>query len=419
MVLVFALASSLLVAPLSSSATPFGPGSVKGEPKDTRVRSDYFGLGLDIDPRVTGAWPTLDLGAVRISAGWKWIERSEGVYDWAAMDIRVATAEAHGAKPLMEVHGTPLFHVLDQANATSASPPALPAYRSFVRALVARYGTRVDYQVWNEPSVAQFFTGTPAHVAEMTRILFKAVRALAPDAVAVAPSTPLRGDGNGMRRWFRAYLGQKLGPRGRPVTKFFDAASISAYPMHDEDPEDGLALTQYARRILDKYGFKGPLWATEINYGANGPVRPTPPISADLQAAYIVRTFVLHATLGADRVYWFYWTPRTNVNTNLQDGDGGLTPAGTAYDVVKDWVLGAKPTGCQRVKGVSTCGFRVNKRVSRSISWTRSGKVRKMRLPQGAVKRTNPAGVTRRIKPGRSTLKVGVAPVMIEVRRRR
>lgn len=398
----------VLVAP--SSATPFGPGSAEGPHKKAAVRGGFFGLGMEA---YQDKWPTLDLGAVRLLAYWPEVEGIRGQYNWATLDARVATAEQRGARPLLTVQGTPTFHALGAGKPEPGSPPDLGAYRAFVRALVSRYGERVDYQVWNEVNVVQFFSGTPAHAAAMTRILGGVVRRQAPGSVALAPSFPLRGDNDAFRTWFRSYLRQKVGPRQQRVTKFFDTASISSYPMPDEDPEDGLAITQWARRTLARHGFRGPVWATEINYGANGGA-PTSRIPVRRQVSYVVRTYVLHATLGADRVFWYSWYRDPTVNTHLQDGKGNLTAAGRSYGVVQDWLLGTRPVGCKTTRGVSTCGFRVGGGVKRYVSWTRSGRIRPVVAPAGAVSLTYPTGKTRGLKPGRK-LHVGVTPVMIEV----
>ena len=309
--------------------------------------------------------------------------------------------------------GTPRFHGLGQ-EPTSASPPDLRAYRSFVRALVSRYGDRVDYQVWNEPNVTIFYTGTAKHVARMTYIMNRAVRTTAPGAAVVAPSFVLRGEGNYSRHWFKRYWTREI--KGRPVSRLVDVASLSAYPMPEGDPEDGLAITQWARKIVARVGFRGDLWATEINYGANG-LAPTALLPMRSQVSNVVRTYVLHAALGADRVFWYSWANDITVNTYLQDGHGTLTPAGTAYGVVQDWLIGMRPTGCSVTRGVTTCGFR-GRGVSREISWTRSGRIRAIRAPQGARKRESPDGRRIRIR-ARDLLHVGTTPIMVEVRRSR
>lgn len=407
-----------LAVPVSAtSETPFGPGRVDGPAKATAVRPDLFGVTMEINLNRTTGWPPLAKGGVRLSAPWALIETKQGSFEWGELDAKVETVEARGAKPLLVMLATPKFFALGPTAPAAASPPDLAGYQTFVRALVRRYGDRVDYQTWNEPSVTLFYTGSARHIAEMTRILANVVRSEAPGTNAVAPSFPLRGDNPAFRKWFRSYLRQKVGPRAQPVSKFFDAASISAYPMPDEDPEDGLAITQYARRVLARHGFHGPLWATEINYGANGGA-PTPRIPVRRQVSNVVRTYVLHAALGADRVFWYSWNPDPTVNTQLQDGHGSLTPAGEAYGVVQEWLLGTRPLGCEIIKGVSTCGFRVGGGVKRYVSWTRSGRIRPLVAPEGAASLTYPTGVTRSLKPGRK-LHVGLTPVMIEVDRSR
>lgn len=402
-------ALATVMGAVSASADPFGPGRISGEPKDARVGSRFFGLGMEIySPR----WPQLPVPSVRMGTRWPLVEQEPGRYDWTFLDEQVQAAQVRGARPLLIVNGTPPFHSVN-ANPQGANAPALGAYRAFVEALVARYGEGVDYQAWNEPNVEQFFSGTPARAAEMTRLLARAVRAAAPSATVVAPSFPLRGDHPAFRKWFRAYLRQTVGPRERPVVQFFDAASISAYPMPSGDPEDGLAIIRYARNVLSRHGFRGPVWASEINYGANGGA-PAKAVPVRTQVSNVVRTYVLHATVGADRVFWYSWVPDQTVNTQLQNGSGDLTPAGKAFGTVQTWLRSGKPLGCKTTKGVSTCGFRVGGGVKRYVSWTRSGRIRPLVAPEGAVSLTYPTSKARSLKPGRR-LHVGVTPVMIEV----
>ncbi len=259
--------------------------------------------------------------------------------------------------------GTPRFHALGPGPVTSASPPDLRAYRAFVRALVARYGDRVDYQVWNEPNVTQFYTGNAEHMARMTYILNRAVRTLAPAAVVVAPSFPLRGEGNYSRKWFKRYWTREV--NGRPISRLVDVASLSAYPMPDEDPEDGLAITQWARRTVTRLGFNGELWATEINYGANGGA-PTAPLPMRGQVSNVVRTLCPPLDLGRGPcVLVLVGYPDPTVNTQ-RPGRRRQPHAGRhRLRRDRDWILGTRPTGCSITRGVTTCGFRVEGGVRR------------------------------------------------------
>ena len=381
-----------------------------------RIGPRFFGVDLSISPATAEAWPVIEPGVVRVALAWSSVERSDGEFDWSTVDYKVATAHDHGAQPLLVLEGTPRFHALGADEPSYASAPDLRSYRAFVRALVGRYRDRADYQVWNEANVPMFFEGSPAHMARMTRILGRAKRKLAPDATVISPSFLLRGEPNSsQRKFFRRYWSQRSGGR---VGRFVDAAAVSAYPMPDERPEEALDLTQWARKSLARRGWTGPLWVAEINYGANG-LEPTPAISARLQAAYVVRTYVLHASSGTERVYWWRWERHQTVNTELQDRSGDLTRAGKAYGVVKDWLVGTRARGCSVTgKGVYSCTFRARGGVVRKIYWKRAGKSKRLDVPRGAVSKTTTNGIKRSLVPGR-TFSVSTSPTMIEVQRAR
>lgn len=404
----FAMPTLLLtVAMVASLAGPASAGSAAD-----RIGPKFFGADLTIGTDTV--WPEFAPGVVRVALGWSGIETSPGKYAWSSVDYKVETAEANGARPLLVLQNTPRFHAVGPYSPTLASPPDLGAYRRFAKALVARYGERVDYQVWNEPSVPIFFTGTTGQMARMTKAMGRAARDLSVAAV-VAPSFPLRIPSN--RRWFERYWASRV--KGRPVWRFVDASNISAYPLPNGRPERALAITRWAQKVIDSAGFKGPMWISEVNYGANG-LAPTRAIPARLQAAYVVRTYVLTAAAPrVDRVYWWRWEPHQTVNTNLQDGKGNLTRAGRSYGVVQGWLLGSRPRSCKVTRqGIYVCEFRMGDGLRRLVYWKASGKARRVAVPSGAVTKTTTSGKTEAVTPGRK-LRVSTSPIMVEVQRSR
>ncbi|CUR57621.1 putative glycoside hydrolase [metagenome] len=377
-----------------------------------RIGPRFFGVDLSIDGGTV--WPEFSPGVVRVALVWAGIETSPGKFQWASLDYKVEMAEANGARPMLVLQNTPEFHATGPSIPSAVSPPALRAYQRFVRALVKRYGDRVDYQVWNEPSVPIFFNGTPKQMARMTKVVWRATRDLSTSAV-VAPSFPLRIEMN--RAWFTEYWRQRV--NGRPVHRFVDVSNISAYPLPAGRPERALAITRWAQRVVDRAGFAGPMWISEVNYGANG-LAPTRKIRPRLQAAYVVRTYALTAAEpDVDRVYWWRWEPHQTVNTTLQDGKGNLTRAGRAYGVVRGWLLGAKPKGCSASpQGIYTCRFRLRDGVRRYVYWKPAGRTRSVTAPTGALSRTSTGGVTKAIVAG-AKVRVTKSPTMVEVQRSR
>jgi hypothetical protein len=113
-------------------------------------------------------WPSspVQIGAMGKCAGatWPWIESSNGVYNWSTLDGCDNTGLAHGVS------------YFESDDCTSSSSPAgctngIPNWTScsslatdfgnFIQAKVNRYGTKMIYELWNEPqtvncSTAQF-----------------------------------------------------------------------------------------------------------------------------------------------------------------------------------------------------------------------------------------------------------------------
>ena len=155
-----------------------------------RVTSTYFGM-TDSAPT---SWPSARVGSIRLwdsGVTWRHLETSPGVFDFTHLDQQVAVARSHGARPLLTLGSTPKFHATKPGQAAlygsgSASMPKLWAWERYVRKVVARYGAKVDYQVWNEANVQGFWTGTQRQLAELTQVTSKIVNSNASAAKVVA-----------------------------------------------------------------------------------------------------------------------------------------------------------------------------------------------------------------------------------------
>lgn len=383
---------------------------------DEKVRPQLFGMDM-IQKTATQMITPLDhdvpMPTMRLIARWSGIEKSAGDYYWSDLDARIATAVGRGARPLLTVYGTPVFHALGGAEGTSdVRPPKLSAYRAFVSALAQRYGDRVDYQLWAEANVSSNYIGTVRHMAKMTKIASQEVRQHAPGAKVVAPQGPIRLPGS--RGWFRQYWTEKVG--GKPIAKWVDVATLSGFPLPKHGPEKGLRLVKVMRRIAAEGGFNGPIWIVEINYDVLGR-KPTVPISMDQQVANVVKTYVLNASIGTQRVYWHYWSPPVPImNTAMLTSDLQVAPPGKAFGVIQPWLIGTRARGCttSRNGDVYTCLFTKN-RVERRVVWTVSGRERRVAVPDGTRRLSWPDGAVQRFDGG-ARIRVGTIPVMVESR---
>ncbi|WP_159083711.1 hypothetical protein [Nocardioides terrigena] len=376
-----------------------------------RVKPHLF--GIDLIQLSAPAAPLVSTPTARLIVNWANVERSPGQLDWSKLDARIDMARQHGSKPLLTLFGTPAFYGVGESGVPSLlRPPRLSAYRTFVRALAERYGARADYQVFAEMNCPCNYIGTPRHMAKMTRVAALEVRRHAPGAEVVAPHGPIRYSSN--RAWFREYWSERVG--GKPVAELVDVASLSGFPRARIGPEKGIKLVKWLRRMTSQYGFSGPIWIVEINYDVNGG-RATVPISVDQQVANVVKTYVLNASIGTERVYWHYWSPPTpNMNTAMLTPDNQLAAPGRAFGVIQPWLIDTRAAGCTITKGdLYTCLF-ITKKAERRVIWSMSGRERRVVVPDRTRRLFSPDGTVRDIS-SRGRVRVGLVPVMIESRR--
>ena len=172
-----------------------------------------------------------------------------------------------------------------------------------------------------------------------------------------------------------------------------------------------MTLLAATRTMLRAAGVRKPIWNTEINYGLlGGGTAKT--VAADTQAAYVGRTFLLNAASDVKRVYWYSWDLQRLANTRLTFADGvTLTRAGTAYNVVRGWLLGSRVSGCPRDKaGTYICTMTYSGGVKR-VYWNPSRKtsVRTVKSARAAV---NLLG-SERVLHGGERIAVTKSPVMV------
>ena len=393
------LGLTLLPAGPAAAATPRIPGS-------------FFGMH-DGD---AVSFPAAPVGAVRLwdsGVSWREIETAPGRVDLTPGDAQVNAARAHRASVLQVRGQTPRFHSTKSGKRGSyglgaASMPTETSWKNYVFAVVKHFkGRGVDYQVWNEANVAGYWQGTPKQMATLTRLASTVVNRNDASAKVVSPAMATRL--SSQRLWLRTFYAQKTG--GKKVSAYVDVVSLNLYPLASQKPEASMTLLAATRTMLRAAGVRKPIWNTEINYGLlGGGTAKT--VAADTQAAYVGRTFLLNAASDVKRVYWYSWDLQRLANTRLTFADGvTLTRAGTAYNVVRGWLLGSRVSGCPRDKaGTYICTMTYSGGVKR-VYWNPSRKtsVRTVKSARAAV---NLLG-SERVLRGGERIAVTKSPVMV------
>jgi hypothetical protein len=387
----------------SPSPTPSGP-----EP----VASTFFG-SHDHDP--VASWPDGPVGSLRAwDAGvtWREIETAPGQYDFSRLDAMVDLAEQHDSDVLLVLGQTPTFHATDPAAESfygegASSPPEMSAWKAYVRTVAKRYAGRpVVLQVWNEANVSGFWSGTQQQMADLTKAAHDVLDSISPRPTLVSPALVTRL--SSQRAWIDAFYGTSVD--GTPVADFVDVVSLQLYPDAQGTPETSMELLAAMRTLLTSHGVQKPIWNTEINYGLTG--KEVPPAPQNEQVRNLVTTYLLNAANGVQRVYWYGWDQQSIVDTMLTEPDGTtLTRAGKAFATVRDWMLGARVTGCtQDADRTWTCTLD-HPDGPRTVYWNSESPVT-VTLPPGTTGYQRVGHRLRDATPG-AELAVGQVPVMV------
>lgn len=416
-ILVGALLLSSCTAERDGAPSSFDPEIADASP--TRIDAEFFGMH---DGQVaSGAVPDVPIGSIRLwDAGttWRQIELAPGSFSWATLDRAVEAAEEAGARPVLVLGQTPVFHAEDPAadgfhGVGTSSMPELDAWRRYVEAAADRYGDRVDYQVWNEPNVVGFWSGTTEQMARLTAEVHEIVDdVVGDDATVVAPSFPLRLEAQ--QQWFADYWATTVD--GRNVSEYVDVVAVNLYPLPEGLPEDTGVLLEAARASLPDEAADLPLWDTEINFGLPQGGEAVEPISEELQRAFVIRTYLLSAEQDLARVFWYRWDIGDIANTKLTENDQSTpTLAGEGYRTAHTWLAGTEFQGCEPPgeQGVYRCVARDDEGY-RVFYWSPSGEVVTIRTPETTRSWTDAAGETTD-REGSYDLTVGASPIMLQV----
>ena len=398
--------SSATASPSTSAASGIGP--------------EFFGVH-DSDP-VGASWPKAPVGSLRVwdsGAAWNQVETSPGVFDFGRLDAIVKTARSHKANVVIVLGQTPAFHATVPSPAAAygagaSSMPTLDAWRKYVDTVVRRYhGPDVQFQVWNEVNVVNYWSGTQAQMAQLTAVARQVVDKVDPDITLVAPAFVTRLASQ--QKWMDDFFAQKVD--GKPVGDLIDVVSLQLYPVPTTPtPEASMLQLAVDRKILAKHGVDKPVWNTEINYGARGG-KNVAPAPLNEQASNVARTYLLNAANGVQRVFWYVWDlAQPIVDTYMVAPDKSTpTAAGRAFGTVRKWMIGTTVHGCHADKrGTYTCTL-VKNGATRLVMWNAERPVQ-VKVPAGVTTAEKLIGAAQPVTAGAS-LTVDSMPVLLVVGR--
>jgi len=325
------------------------------------VPHEYFGMHMHrVVARGNGhpsAWPEVGIGAWRLwdsYTAWSYLEPARGIWNFATLDSSVALAERHHVEVLLTLGVPPSWasrrpeEPSDYGPGGKAPPRDIGDWRDYVRTVATRYRGRIHaYEIWNEPNLPEFFSGTTGDLVELAREAHSIIHSIDPRALVVAPSPT--GQLSGVA-WLDGYL-------ARGGAHYADVIGFHFY-VSPAAPERMVPLAQALRGVMARHGISDrPLWNTESGWyiqsrrmlvPTKGPrgASQSRVLGEQESAAWTSRALIVGWCAGVGRFYWYAWD---NKLMGLIEADAQtMKPAARAYRATREWLVGARVTACER-----------------------------------------------------------------------
>jgi hypothetical protein len=199
------------------------------------------------------------MNPLRITFGWDGIETAKGKYNWEFWDDYVKRAvDEYGLTLVPYICYTPRWNSTgDTTNYWNHTPVDYEEFGTFVEALVTRYKDRIKtWELWNEPDIKEFWSGSAEDLARLTKIGARAVRKADPTAKIVLAG--LAGHTEFTLALFRDY----------GISPYVDIVNCHSY-FETWSPNPLEAVVPYVNRIagiIRQYGNNQSLWMAEVGY---------------------------------------------------------------------------------------------------------------------------------------------------------
>ena len=238
----------------------------------------------------------LGVQAIRADFHWSCFQPEPAAWNFGCKDSFVDTAVKHG---------TQVIALLDFDNNAVEQDPAgkardlyiapgdIPLFLEYARQLVTHYQGRVyAWEIWNEPDIDRFWTGTPEEFYELARRTAEAVRAADPKARIVG--TAMTGP-----------LGAWMPPQidGLHASGALKQADHPACHLYVSDPRHYLPEFKKSACAARRFGHPGSPWVTEVG-APDGGYYPWSTEGGRL-AEYVIKAYATATSLGMGKVVWY------------------------------------------------------------------------------------------------------------------
>jgi hypothetical protein len=351
---------------------------------------------------------------------WPDLEPSKGKWNFETLDRYVDLAEKNKVDILFPLGLSPAWASARPSEESAykkkgyaSEPRNIEDWRNYVRTVATRYKGRIKYyEIWNEPNLPGFFSGSVETMIVLTKEARKIFKEVDPSIVVVSSAATAPGTGP---VWIEKFLKQGGG-------EYVDIIGYHFY-VSPQPPEDMVQLVRSIKGIMTKYAVKKPLWNTESGWfmsnqkttvKADAAGFKSKVLSKDEGMAYIARAYILNWSMGVERLYWYAWD---DSEMGLTEADGKTVKVqAAAYTEIQNWLVGARMVGgASDADGTWTCQLARDGGYSARIVWNPTKKV-SLDLPTSwrVTKIRELTGNKRAAGKGVKTVEIGPIPLLLE-----
>ncbi len=293
----------------------------------TSVRSEFYGITqtATLDDQDIQGMGVARVHANRFLLNWGAIEPRQGVFTWGSTDRFIGRLAAQGIRAFPSVWGNPPWLAGSSSTPPVGGAKAQQRWRSFLKALVARYGPGGTYwttyyhqrfganateypvtawQVWNEPNLKKYFAPypSPGQYARLLQISYPSIKSTDPRAQVALAGMPGVGD---VTAW--DFLKKLYSYPG--IKADFDAVALHPYSPGVSTVKSQIQKT---RTVMNGHGDAAtPLWISEIAWGSAPPDRIGINKGLTGQAKLLRAAFKLivanRNAWNVQHLFWYHW----------------------------------------------------------------------------------------------------------------
>ncbi len=222
------------------------------------ARSEFFGIvqTATLDIQDLEGMSAARVRTDRFVFKWGWVQPNPGSFDWDSADRFIGELAYHRIRAVPSLWGNPDWVPGSGSTPPIGGPQGEEAWRTFLRAVVARYGPHgtywanggpydqeygtsaeslpiQSYQIWNEPNLQKYFAPNPSpgKYARLLQISHAAIKSKDPQAPrSSSPECPATGT------WTPGTSSTASTPCPESRARF-DAAALHPYaPTHRPAP---------------------------------------------------------------------------------------------------------------------------------------------------------------------------------------